>query len=77
MTPEQEVLARQLEALMEVGFDPAGLSELGRALASASHQAREVTCAECGQVFVAHSGRATTCSNKCRQRRKYRKSRTQ
>ena len=35
---------------------------------------REVTCAECGDPFKARDGRAKFCSNKCRQRDKYRKS---
>ena len=35
---------------------------------------REVTCAECGDPFKARDGRAKFCSNKCKQRDKYRRS---
>lgn len=34
---------------------------------------RQVVCQECGKVFTAKDSRAKFCSNRCRQRGKYRR----
>lgn len=51
-------------------------SEIGRQLAalSSANEPHEVTCAECPKVFLARNVRARYCSNACRQRAKYRRS---
>lgn len=38
---------------------------------------REVECKECGETFKARDSRAMFCSNKCKQRDKYRRSKSE
>ena len=41
---------------------------------SLMRELRDVECKECGETFKARDSRAMFCSNKCRQRDKYRRS---
>ena len=38
---------------------------------------RDVECKECGETFKARDSRAMFCSNKCKQRDKYRRSKNE
>ena len=41
---------------------------------SLMRELRDVECKECGETFKARDSRAMFCSNKCKQRDKYRRS---